>query len=97
MQRELQSRGLAIVGVSTHDSADGIKAFQNDIKQEYKTLVGTSDTETALEVGPGRPVTFIIDREGRIRKKISGSRDRAGFEAEIKPLLEEEPATIAGK
>lgn len=93
MQKEFQPRGLAIVGVSTHDSADGIKEFQNDIRQDYMSLVGDSDAEAGLSVGPGRPVTFIIDREGRIRKKISGSRDRAGFEAEIKPLLDEAQAT----
>lgn len=93
MQKEFQPRGLSIVGVSTHDSADGIREFQHDFKQDYTVLTGDSDAEAKLGVGPGRPVTFIIDRQGRIRTKISGSRDRAGFEAEIKPLLDEAPAT----
>jgi hypothetical protein len=40
-------------------------------------------------VGQSFPTTLIIDREGKIRKRIIGSRNRAGFEAEIKPLLDE--------
>jgi hypothetical protein len=37
----------------------------------------------------------MIDRQGRIRQKIIGARDRAAFEAAVKPLLEEAPATAA--
>ena len=43
--------------------------------------------------GPGLPITYLIDREGRIRQKIIGARDRAGWEAAVKPLLDEAPAT----
>jgi len=37
----------------------------------------------------------LIDRQGRIRQKIIGARDRAGWEATIKPLLDEAPATAS--
>jgi len=39
------------------------------------------------------PTTYLIDRDGRIRQKIIGARDRAGWEAAVKPLLDETPAT----
>ena len=41
--------------------------------------------------------TAIIDREGRIRKKILGQAHRADIEAVIKPLLDEAPATASSK
>lgn len=88
MHRDLEQQGLSIVGVSLDDTADEVKGFQNDIKQEYTTLLGSNDVRTKFGVVP-LPTTFIIDREGRIRQKIIGERNRAGFEAVIKPLLAE--------
>jgi peroxiredoxin len=38
-------------------------------------------------------VTYIIDREGRIRQKFIGPQTRENFEAAIKRVLEEAPVT----
>ena len=43
--------------------------------------------------GPGLPVTYLLDRDGRIRQKFIGQTSRENFEAAIKPLLDETPAT----
>jgi peroxiredoxin len=95
MQRELGDKGLTIVGASLDDTSDVVKEFQNDIKQEYTVLVGDG-TEKQKFVGgiAGLPTTYIIDRDGNIREKLIGPRDREGFEAIIKPLLDE-PTTKA--
>lgn len=88
MHRDLESRGLSVVGVSTYDGADGVRAFWKDIKQDYTVLLGDRGVASSFEVGP-LPTTFIIDREGRIRAKIIGEKRRDFFEAAVKPLLEE--------
>jgi cytochrome c-type biogenesis protein len=88
MHHDLQSRGLAVVGVSTHDGADGVREFWKDIKQDYTVLLGDQDVASKFGVGP-LPTTFILDREGRLRATIIGERSREGFEAAVKPLLEE--------
>lgn len=93
MQRDLEARGLTVVGVNTNDTAETIKGFQKDFKQDYTLLLGGSDVAAKFGNGPGLPITYIIDREGRIRQKISGPSDRAGFEAAIKPLLDEATET----
>lgn len=93
MQRDLGAKGLTIVGASWDDTTDGIKDFQSDIKQEYTVLVGGEDVQDKFGGIPSLPTTFIIDRQGRIRQKIIGARDREGFEREIKPLLDEASAT----
>jgi peroxiredoxin len=41
------------------------------------------------------PTTYLIDRQGRIRQKIIGAKDKAGWEAVIKPLLAETPVTAS--
>ncbi len=93
MQRDLNAKGLTIVGLSLDDTAEGVKEFQKDIPQDYTVLLGGDAVKDKFGGVPSLPITFIIDRDGNIRDKIIGARDRAGFEAAIKPLLDEAPAT----
>lgn len=93
MQRDLKAQGLEIVGVSTSDTVEAIKDFQKDLKQEYTVLSGAADIGDKFGNGPGLPVTHLIDREGRVRQKLIGQRDRAAFELALKPLLWEGSTT----
>jgi cytochrome c-type biogenesis protein len=93
MQHELESRGLKVVGASLEDSVDSIESYQKEVRRfEYQVLVGGDDAKARFG-GTVLPTTYLIDREGRIRQKIIGARDRAGWEAAVKPLLDEAPAT----
>ena len=93
MQHELESRGLKVVGASLEDTVDGIESYQKEVRRfEYQILVGGDDAKAKFG-GTVLPTTYLIDREGRIRQKIVGARDRAGWEAAVKPLLDEAPAT----
>jgi cytochrome c-type biogenesis protein len=93
LQRELGAKGLTIIGASWDDTPEGIKGFQNEIKQEYTVLTGGEAIQDKFGGIPSLPTTYIIDRDGNIREKIIGGRDREGFEAIIIPLLDEAPRT----
>jgi cytochrome c-type biogenesis protein len=95
LQHELQSQGLKIVGASLDDSIDGVNAYQEEVARfEYQVLLGGSDAR--VKFAPSvLPTTYLIDRQGRIRNKIIGARDKAGWEAAVKPLLAETPATAS--
>src|ERR1051325_708189 len=93
MQHELEARGLKIVGASLEDTAAGVESYEKEVRKfEYQVLVG-GDEAKAKFGGTPLPTTYLIDRDGRIRQKIIGARDRAGWEAAVKPLLDETPAT----
>src|SRR5438309_1185784 len=92
MQKDFQSRGLSVIGVSYDDTADLVQQFQKEIPQSYQIVLGGREVGAQLPASP-LPTTYIIDREGRIRDKMIGERTRAVFEAAIKPLLDEGPAT----
>jgi len=95
LQHELQSQGLKIVGASLDDSVAGVNAYQEEVaKFEYQVLLGGSDAKVKFAQSV-LPTTYLIDREGRIRQKIIGARDKAGWEAAVKPLLAETPATAS--
>jgi cytochrome c-type biogenesis protein len=91
MQRDLAGRGLRVLGVSTSDSADLVREYQKDVRQDYTVALGDDAVAARYAVGV-LPTTFIIDREGRIRHKVIGEKSRAQFEALIRPLLDEQAA-----
>jgi cytochrome c-type biogenesis protein len=93
MQRDLAGRGFKVLGVSTSDSAELIREYQKDVRQEYTVAVGDDGVANKYAVGV-LPTTFVIDRQGRIRKKVIGEKSRAEFEAMVTPLLDEQ-ATAA--
>ncbi|HSE17771.1 MAG TPA: cytochrome c biogenesis protein/redoxin [Pyrinomonadaceae bacterium] len=95
LQHELQPQGLKIVGASLDDSAEGVNAYQQEVaKFEYEVLLGGNDAKIKFQQSV-LPTTYLIDRQGRIRQKIIGARDKAAWEAAVKPLLAETPATAS--
>src|SRR6185369_15762095 len=93
LQHELQPQGLKIVGASLDDDAQGVNAYQQEVaKFEYDVLLGGSDAKVKFQQSV-LPTTYLIDRQGRIRQKIIGARDKAAWEAAVKPLLAETPVT----
>jgi cytochrome c-type biogenesis protein len=95
LQAELQSHGLKIVGASLDDSAEDVNTYQAEVaKFEYQVLLGGSDAKVQYAQSV-LPTTYLIDRQGRIRQKIIGARDKAGWEAAVKPLLSEGAATAS--
>lgn len=95
LQSELEARGLRIVSATVDDTIEGVQSYQQEVVRfDYPVLVGDNNAKVKYEQAV-LPTTYLIDREGRIRDKIIGSRDKAGFEAAVKPLLEEAPATAS--
>ena len=95
LQQELQPQGLKIVGASLDDTVDGVNEYQKEVAEfKYDVLLGGSDAKVKFAQSV-LPTTYLIDRQGRIRQKIIGAKDKAGWEAVIKPLLAEAPATAS--
>jgi cytochrome c-type biogenesis protein len=90
LQRDFQASGLTVVGVSWDDSAAGVREFQKEIRQDYTVLLGGEDAQGKFEAIRSLPTTYVIDREGHIRQRIIGARDRAQFEVVLKALLNEQ-------
>ena len=95
LQHELQPQGLAIIGASLDDTIDGVNAYQQEVaKFDYQVLLGGGDAKVKFAQSV-LPTTYLIDRQGRIRQKVIGARDKATWEALVKPLLAETPATAS--
>ena len=93
LQHDFAGRGLNVVGVSWDDSLEGVRGFQQEIPQSYTVALGGENLQDEFGGIRSLPETIVIDREGRVRQRIIGARDRAAFEAIVKPLLDEMSAT----
>ena len=92
------SRGLAVVGISMDILFEDLKGpaeawslvnpFVETHKVDYPILMGNDEITKRYSVN-ALPVTYLIDRSGRIAAKYVGIVDRANVEANIHALLAE--------
>lgn len=87
MQTKYGPRGLQVIGISMDDDEPPIRAFQQQFKMNYPVARGSADLATQYGGVLGLPITFIIDREGRIVSRHIGQTKPEVFESEILKLL----------
>lgn len=77
LHREFGPRGLAVVAVSVDDAGmeDRIRDFVKELGTTFEILHDPTRTTTTNYQITGYPETFIIGREGTIRKKVIGAAD----------------------
>lgn len=90
-----EAEGLSVVAVSVDASTPGLGAadvrrFVDDLGVSFTILLDPGgEVENKFRVS-GLPMSFIIDREGRIRQKIVGAREwnEPDITAQIRELLD---------
>ena len=86
---ELQSKypeRLEIIGISMDDDIDPVRAFQQQYKMNYPVALGSPKLADQYGGVLGLPITFVIDREGRIASRHIGATNPRVFDAEIQRL-----------
>lgn len=77
LHRAFGSAGLKVVGVSIDDAAtdDSIRAFANALGLTFEILHDPTHAIEGAYQTTGYPETFVIGRDGTIRKKWIGAAD----------------------
>ena len=86
LEKQYGDKGFSMIGVALVDR-NAAKTFSDKMGINYPVLVDDGNVSAAY--GPIRsiPTTFVIDKEGRIRKVYVGYRPKDVFEKDIKELL----------
>ena len=84
---EQKDQGFVVLGVSTDDTAEQLRAFAADRKVTYPLLLITPQVEDAYGPLFGLPTSLIIARDGSVCKRHFGPMSKEQLEKEIKPLL----------
>ncbi|PTY08620.1 hypothetical protein DB347_03320 [Opitutaceae bacterium EW11] len=88
LQKKYDEKGLKIVGLSVDQAGpEVVKKFVQAKKINYAIAMADDDVIKAFGSFDAIPTTFVIDREGRIRFKKTGSLPEEEFEAVLKELL----------
>jgi peroxiredoxin len=86
-QNQYRAAGLQIIGVSMDDDADQALALVRRRHLNYPVLMG--DSELGLQYGGvlGLPVTFLIDRRGKVTARFKGATSMTAMRREVERLL----------
>jgi cytochrome c biogenesis protein CcmG/thiol:disulfide interchange protein DsbE len=81
-------RGLQVIGVSMDDNDAPVRALASQRGVNYTVLMG--DAKLARLYGGilGLPVTFLIDRQGRIATRFKGQSDLDAMDRTLRRLLD---------
>ena len=91
LQQAIASKGGVVLGVSVDDDVQAYNKFLQDNRVNFPTFVDASK-KIAPEYGTSMyPETYLIDREGRLARKIVGPQDWQSPEvmASIETLLDQ--------
>jgi len=87
LQNRYSAQGLQVLGISMDDSEPPVRTFQQNFKMNYPVAVGTAKLADQYGGVLGLPITFVIDRQGRIFSRHIGAVDFSLIEAEVKKQL----------
>ena len=89
LQEAYRDEGLVVLTISD-EAREKLQAY--DAEPPLQTVNGYLPASTTLSppfdrMRAGRPLSFIIDREGVIRRIVRGARDYAFFEQAVSPYM----------
>lgn len=85
---QYKDQGLEIIGISLDFGGEKIlPAFVSKNNINYTILLGGEEVSDLYGGIAAIPTTFIVDKDGYIRKKYIGYNEKAVFENDIKELL----------
>jgi cytochrome c biogenesis protein CcmG/thiol:disulfide interchange protein DsbE len=90
LMRIARSGSAPVYGLDWNDKPGAGARWLTDLGDPYARIGDDADGRIALELGvTGAPETFIVDKNGRIRRKIVGPITDELWRDELRPLIEE--------
>jgi len=82
-----RAQGLVVVGVSVDNSPADVVAFTRKTPLKYPVGMMTPEIENLLGNPDALPTSFLVDRNGKLRRKFIGYVDPATIEREVRRFL----------
>jgi peroxiredoxin len=97
LHEAMASEGLRVVAVNVDNADFGadppamVRSFVSEHGLTFDILLDPANRIESVFQVAGLPMTFVIDRKGRIRQRVMGARewDAPAMQAELRSLLEE--------
>ena len=82
-----RARGLVVIGVSVDDQPAAVLDFQREVPVRYPSVMFNPALALVIGQPSSIPTTFVVDRDGEVRKTFVGYVPVARLEEEIGRLL----------
>lgn len=89
--KDYQGRGFEILAFSVDDDPAKVEAFMRENGYSFPALMATAEQTEAFGGISRLPLSFIVDKNGRIVHKISGQVHYGRMQSLIEPLLNPQP------
>jgi len=86
-QRQYGPRGLQVIGISMDDDPALARRLYAKLKLNYPVAMGDEQLGQLYGGVLGLPLTYLIDRQGRIRARFQGETDLKTMETQMTALL----------
>jgi len=86
-QNKYGPRGLRIIGISMDDDPAMAGSLVRKLKLNYPVVMGDEKIGHLYGGVMGLPITFLIDKQGRVQAQYQGETDLNSIEEEFKLLL----------
>ena len=86
-QTQFAGQGFQVFGISMDDTDTPVRRLQSKLPLNYPLIMGDEKLGELYGGILGLPVTYLIDRQGRIRARFQGETDLAIIEKDIRTLL----------
>ncbi len=87
LQARHRDRGLVVIGMSVDEYAASVVSFQRKIPLRYPNGMFNKAAAELFGYPRAVPTTYLVDRDGRIRKRFLGYVDVARLEKAVLELL----------
>ena len=86
---DYHAQGFEILALSIDDDPAKVISFMREEKYHFPTAMSNASLDSTFGSVSKVPTSYLIDKQGRIRKKISGQVHYARLEELVAPLLKE--------
>jgi cytochrome c biogenesis protein CcmG, thiol:disulfide interchange protein DsbE len=86
-QKKYGGEGLQVLAVSMDDGDAPVRRTVRRLHLDFPVVMGDAKLGDAYGGVLGLPVTFLIDREGRVVGKVKGETDLTALESRLRQLL----------
>ena len=94
--RAMHGRGFEILAISLDNgSPEAVEQFATELELTFPIVAGHARVARAFDGANVVPTSYLIDRQGRIRRKVVGMLNHQDLEAAVDTLLREPAATAA--
>lgn len=86
---DLQPKGFTLLAIAMDKRSADVRTFIDKLQPPFPVILGTRRLSRQFGAGSGLPVSFLINRQGKITKKYYGPRSYKEFRKDIDQLLAE--------